>query len=552
MPKNIYNEGRVVGFSSYEVYVKQHAEIDPDTPPATEREWLASSLAMGASMLLKIPAEAENIKGPHNVEIPFPAGTQLCAASTVIANLFTGKGYYGSAGQWAKKIESYSPLISNDASASPDGSSMPMKPAADWEKPKRELLVEYMKVIDGVILQPGTWTDNEAKPPQKDFSPDLSKTPILRLLVADRIERDIEILFTGFSIRTVVSGEVVLDSAVNTLEPDSGDFLGPGAYPWAVKIAFSVPTSAINYLFMDKYRRKIPETAQTIHVDDTAVIDMRTTDPKDYYLKRNQASRQKMNVDDFMSTGEGDAVLTVYQRPSVNDPKTYEYPPALWGTYVTTTGENYLHPLDVVAPGVVKMFPSTGNDAKDQAQLKDYQDTFPGAWGMVHWEDGTVGGLDDQGILHRIAKVSMHDINHQIYAAGDAKAKGAVIETGKSKALVVAAGNKLDGSQYTITTDTKNEKKVGNTTYDVGHLGKVEPIGSDITPSAMLEALANDKGIDVLGEWMKALKAGLAKPEFPYIQFRNGLRLYISSKQPTDTDVPIGSIGIGWGTELPD
>ena len=31
-----------------------------------------------------------------------------------------------------------------------------------------------------------------------------------------------------------------------------------------------------------------------------------------------------------------------------------------------------------------------------------------------------------------------------------------------------------------------------------------------------------------------------------YITFGNGLRLYISADEPTDSDIPVGSIGIGW------
>ena len=55
MPKEIWNEGRVTGLSAYEIYVKQHLVEDPANPPATEREWLSASIAMGSSMLLKVP-----------------------------------------------------------------------------------------------------------------------------------------------------------------------------------------------------------------------------------------------------------------------------------------------------------------------------------------------------------------------------------------------------------------------------------------------------------------------------------------------------------------
>lgn len=51
MPKTIYNMGRVSGLSSYEIYVKQHDSVAPNEDPATEREWLASMMGMGSSMI---------------------------------------------------------------------------------------------------------------------------------------------------------------------------------------------------------------------------------------------------------------------------------------------------------------------------------------------------------------------------------------------------------------------------------------------------------------------------------------------------------------------
>ena len=51
----IYNEGRVAGYSAYETYVKQFLLVNPEGTPATEREWLASSLAMGSSLVITVP-----------------------------------------------------------------------------------------------------------------------------------------------------------------------------------------------------------------------------------------------------------------------------------------------------------------------------------------------------------------------------------------------------------------------------------------------------------------------------------------------------------------
>lgn len=31
-----------------------------------------------------------------------------------------------------------------------------------------------------------------------------------------------------------------------------------------------------------------------------------------------------------------------------------------------------------------------------------------------------------------------------------------------------------------------------------------------------------------------------------YIEMENGLRFYVSGTEPTDDDIPVGSIGVGW------
>ena len=74
--RKIYNEGRIQGLSSYEIYAKLHQSVDPNNPPASEREWLASSLAMGASMLLKIEADTNHEDNENwTKDIQFPDNT---------------------------------------------------------------------------------------------------------------------------------------------------------------------------------------------------------------------------------------------------------------------------------------------------------------------------------------------------------------------------------------------------------------------------------------------------------------------------------------------
>lgn len=259
MPRQIWNEGRVVGYSAYEVYLKHALSVDPDHEPATEKEWLASMMAMGSSMLLRIGADPAGTEydGLHYVDIQFPADSRLCAANTIIASFFDGEGYIGdnpsnTTTAWATKVTSYGSLIHNDSSSSPtgnkgpNGSIPPVNNTAIENTTAKPRIRQYMKIVDGIIIQPGTWVDNPNKPPQKDFSPTLSEHPRLRIAFNQRITQPFFLLLTGFTNRSVVDGVTGFESAVNTQSPADGDFLGPWAFPWANKVIFSLSSEILN------------------------------------------------------------------------------------------------------------------------------------------------------------------------------------------------------------------------------------------------------------------------------------------------------------------
>lgn len=539
MPKELYNLGRVTGLSSYEIYIKQHDSVAPNEDPATEREWLASMMGMGSSMILKIPKNVSHREDENWVyEVQFPTTTKLCAASTIIANFFRGSGRYSGSSVWADGVADYGDLISNTTSSSPSGTvgptgTVPLKTLDDWTKEEKDKVEQYMKIIDGIVIQPGKWKDSSKKPPQKDLEPDLSSYPRIRLHMRGKIESEFEILLSGFMIKTVVVGQSGVDTSTDTQNPDDGDFLGPATFPWASKINFYVPSSYINYFMSQAYKRKLPTSAASKVVDDTAVIDMKTTQPETYYTTNHSDARVPVTVDDYTTLGDGTAVLTVYQKKD-------KYPPAIWGTFVDSKGTNYLNPLDVVAPGTVKMFPN--GSAED---LKDYENTFPGTHGMSSTDDGKLEILDKDGNLVPAAEVTIRDISHPKIGGGSS-AKMVQTQTGKDKALSLSLSDNLTGTQKTISADGSKTVSVGNTSANVGSQAKISPDTSNINFGMLLEALANDKSIDILGQNMKILKAGLPNN---YIQFPNGLRLYISPTQPPTSGVPVGSIGIGWGID---
>lgn len=539
MPKQLYNLGRVTGLSSYEIYVKQHDAVAPNEDPATEREWLASMMGMGSSMILKIPKDVSHREDENWVyEVQFPSTTKLCAASTIIANFFRGSGRYSGSSPWADGVSDYGDLISNTSSSSPSGNVgpsgiVPAKTIDDWTKEEKDKVEQYMKIIDGIVIQPGNWVDSTKKPPQKNLEPNLSSYPRIRLHMRGKIESDFEILLSGFMIKTVVVGQSGVDTSTDTENPDDGDFLGPSTFPWASKINFYVPSSYINYFMGQAYKRKLPTTAASRVVDDTAVIDMKTTQPETYYLTNHPDARVPVTVDDYTTLGDGTAVLTVYQKKS-------KYPPAIWGTYVDSKGTNQLNPLDVVAPGTVKVFPN--GTAED---LKEYESTFPGTIGMTTTDDGKIEILDKDKNLVPAAEVTIKNINHPTLAGGST-AKMVQTQTGKDKALTLSVSEGLTGVQKPISSDGAKTATVGNTSANVGNQAKISPDTGNINFGMILEAFANDKSIDILGQNLKILKAGLSNN---YIQFPNGLRLYISPTQPPTSGVPVGSIGIGWGID---
>ena len=302
MPSTIYNEGRVVGFSAYEIYVRHALCEDPTTTPASELEWLSSSIATGSSMLLKISAEtAQEVSGHHIINIPLPADSNLAAANTIIGSLFIGEAEVDSDG-WATKVTSYGPLIENNATNptagdhSADTTIPPTTYTSLLSDEYQDMLLNYVKVVDGIVVQPGHWSANDQadQPPHKDFSPDLSKRPFVKIYVSDTITDDFYLLLTGFTLRTVLAGISGLNGSTDTDTNfhNNGGFLGPAVFPWANKIVFSVPPAYVNYFIDKRYERAIqnrqsstsPESFQDSQaVKAIPVIDLESTDPATYY-----------------------------------------------------------------------------------------------------------------------------------------------------------------------------------------------------------------------------------------------------------------------------
>lgn len=301
MSRHIYNEGRVVGYSAYEIYVKHMLSNNPDATIPTESEWLSNMFLNESSMLLKIGANqpTDDISGLNYIDIQFPDNCDICAAGTITAYLFDGEGYISDnqgdfTTGWCTKVTSYGSLIKQQTSAGNYGDLLPnsyIPPSNDSDFLKSEYISdsinEYLKIVDGIIIQPGKWKYNANGKPNKDFSPNLSEHPRLRICFNDRIKKSFYILLTGFSKRNVINSISYTDSAVNTPSPENGDFLGPTSFPWACKVMFSIPTSFMSV--SNHVIQQLSNALQAISKDG------------EYHIKVENGEIKVYNVDPMLS-----------------------------------------------------------------------------------------------------------------------------------------------------------------------------------------------------------------------------------------------------------
>lgn len=542
MPRQIWNEGRVQGYSAYEIYLKQALSDDPDLQPATEREWLASSIACGSSMVVKIPRTSNDA---GYLDISLPENSKLCAANVIFANLFLGDCEYDVNSYFAKRVINYGFCISNTLNFHPDTNGTQI-PTTDDDISLESVLSyseAYNKIIDGVVIQPGKWKETGDEAGQyMDLSPDMSKSPFIRIFYSGKIESTIQIMLTGFTIRSVISGVCGLDGSYNATSPQDGTFLGPAQFPWAAKIIFSQSTATSISLNMSNYIRKIKGEKAVSKLKGKSLVDMETCDPSIFYSSKQPDAKIDFDSCSLDSPDGKGNILTIHS-------KSEKYSPAIYATRYDPDKEKSLSPFNVVGKGAVQMFDNSTSDA----DMKGYEKTYPGTFALRRKDDGSVETLNENNDVIPVARIDHKELSYTNLVTDDKKAKGVVTSVGNKKSLSISISSDDSDNQLTIGDDGTSNGSIGSTSFNKGTMSKLSPSSSNVTPAYILEAIANNKSIDVLGDRMKALKAGLAKEtsagNVGYIQLPNGLRLYISATKPTANDVPIGSIGIGWTEE---
>lgn len=516
MPREIWNEGRVVGLSAYEIYIKEFLETNPGEEPASEREWLASSLALGASMLVKIPVDASAPRTNYSVEIAFPTNSRLCAANTIIGSFFHGDAT-PDANDWATVVKDYGELISNNQFVSPaTGSPIPMQSPLTWSDAEKDQMRNYLKIVDGIIIQSGTWSSTSLTSPSKDLKPDMGTAPTLRLHISESIDTAFWLLLTGFSIRTVVTGESGVDGSVNTDSPQDGDFLGPACFPWANKIVFSIPLAAVRELGGADYNRTIDpiegsSTSQTESVNDSPMIDLKY--PNTYYSGMFESayypgSKFNYTVNTLNKRGDGASVLAVLPRHSNGSP-------GLYASRVTSAGECVFEPVDCHAPGIIKLIDVHDGDTTNV--LYAHREvlrapntrvlTFGSLEGVLNIEqagnayhEAKYNPATHEHSEQPIARVQVDDNNLSNFTTG-AKTYTAHILTGTQDLSVLSL------VKYNATTNT----------FDVlptaGSASAFQVSGSNngnLNWDMLMGALGNNVSLDILGNRLKQLRTALS------------------------------------------
>lgn len=608
MAQEIYNEGRVVGLSAWEIFLKEALSngVDPNDIP-DEKQWLASMIGMGNSMILKIPGGTP--AGVHDFELPVES--RLSAAGVIIASPFLGECSFTNSSSWAKKVISYGPLILNNDDYSPTSSTVPS--GSSYPSDIKNIVSEFIKITDGVVfVQNAKWIPTASGEPKKDIDPNLNEsTSVVRLYINSDISTgaNINILLTGFTNKRILqslSGHAVnedgyaIGGSTDILHNDwqNGGMVGPEIFPWSSKIIFSVPSYAYNLL--NSLTRTIPsddvidnESYDTEHqtlfnytlkdfdsatISSNSFLDFNSIKLEDYYVIHiNDFDKMpiiKENVEDVvLGLGEVNNIITAWypgltadEINSAEDSSKF-FPPAVYGTQISATGEQSLIPLDTAAPGTVKGF-------DNPQQAYNYRKLLPDNY-AVYYDSNT-------DMFSFVTNLSEYDpstwagLSRLTFLSGDYPKANLTVGNEEARIITLSNSNGTDygvdgvggttvlGPENNITWDVllkslKTNKQVDvlgaklhnlgtelKTSNTIGITNTLTESGADkitVTGTASVSmTTSTHNGTDLLTvESGSSIKSGT-----DFIEFANGLRLYISSTEPSTTGVPIGSIGIGW------
>ena len=626
MAQQIYNEGRVTGFSAWEIFARDALDhgIAPEDIP-DEHEWLLSMMGRGASVVLKVPGGTP--KGIYEKELP--DGSTLTAAGVILGSPFMGTCDFDATSGFAKKITSYGPLISNTSTSAPNnsGSNVPYK-LSDFDNYKG-LVTEFVKINDGIVYTKyAKWmqTPDGSGDPYKDIDPRYatSKT-VVRLYISEDIAAgvDISILLTGFDNKSFLravsgwskdngSGRAVGGSTdVNANGWKDGGMLGPSTIPWASKIILTVPNSA--YTLSNTITRTLPADTEygdgnPIDIDGitiqnyldykmstTPCVDLDSINLRDYYYKHGKLGSSTLIEDirdvnlGFTSSYNtliawypGMSASRINDEASASEPSNANFfPPALYATKVTKKGSLRFYPIDVAAPGTLKCF-TTSEEAYNYTQLMPdnfavYYNPSNKTYSFVKKGDENINNWYSTVKLEYLdyapkMQISTNSVTAKLVALTDSTGADYDLH-GSAGTIGSTAPSRLRWDDILdALVENKSIDVLGTRLYDFGQeLSYHNTIGIDpqyapITKIGTPQFVINPQSenpenrISITqttsyGSSLATVEKGKSiKTGTNYIEFTRtktggqteNLRLYISTESPGSTNIPVGSIGIGW------
>ena len=456
--QELYNEGRVIGLSAYEIYVRHHMEYygdDKDNPPASERAWLASSISLGTSVLIQVSKNMGSTVNESSedigdvdvsptywlVEIPMLKKSRLCASSNIIASMFIGEGVLDNNNKpFCKSVKSYGFL--SDRRGKTVYNSLKTNEEENITHYDAQLR-EYAKLIDGVVIQPNTnWEDG---------IPDLKNCPKIRLLFRSKVETTFYLLLSGFSDCSIISGtSIYQDGIIGDRRPETGDFLGPIRFPWASKIIITTPLAIISRLYSNKFARsfatdkKLGEYSgvsggsdKPYKIVEDPILDLTHYHAPDFYDNpepesklANKQARLKEDIKQYSPIGDGINQLSVVSK----DKGKYDLPAPYVRSVSNNGGTQYVYPLDCAAPGTIKAYP----EGTSPDELNAFPDNRPGSYPLIMWDDGTMSRVDVSSGTVTVAPVA--DMDQYTNFSGDTD------KSGKYVTIYAGSVKNVDGS----------------------------------------------------------------------------------------------------------
>ena len=511
MPQEIYNEGRVVGFSAWEIFQREATQngVNPSIIP-DEATWLAAMVSNGSSMILKVPLGTQaGIR-----DFPLPSNSNLIGAGIIVANPFLGECDWDTNGRWATRVSSYSPLIVNNKSVYPSDSEVPS--SAYNVAQYNDNISQFTKITDGIVYTlDANWVNSAVAPispstsPAKDINPNLrnngNPTSVVRLCISTDITSDTYIILTGFQNKGIigaVSGYATggVGGSNDTANNDwqNGGMLGPEVFPWACKIVFNIPNSV--YDLLNSINRVIPKDiaissktiSDKIHfqnlnstIKSSPVIDFNSIILTDYYDAHTELSstnppvlEETVNRLSSSNTNELVAWYPGMTASKISAATTIDniFPPALYAAQISSTGDQSLVPLDIAAPGTIKGF-------KTSTEAYNYLQLMPDNY-SIYYNSST--GVHSFAIPGQADSTKWPGTTKIEYLSTAPKVK---ITSGANSVTGIALTNS-QGADYNTSGSS------GTTTSTTANYGK-------ITWDNLLNALVNNKTYDCMGSRLR-------------------------------------------------